>query len=150
MRRRRNNGFTQQARLNRGFVSASSTVQNNSDNTVWMTACPPPSYENIYDSSFSINRLPDYNSTIIKNKKQTKAQKENESNVISVQVSAEALEQPLNEETTQPTVINDLSLQSNINPDILDVAVIGADTNNRPQSIQEVTVKQEHLNELKN
>jgi hypothetical protein len=89
--RRRNRGFTQstQARINRGFIANSPDNSNN----IWMTAYPPPSYENIYNSSFSINtnRLPDYNSTIV-TKKTNKNDTDNNNNNNN-NVSEQILEQ---------------------------------------------------------
>ena len=114
--RRRNRGFTQstQARINRGFIANSPDNNNN----IWMTAYPPPSYENIYNSSFSINtnRLPDYNSTIV-TKKTNKNDTDNNNNNNNNNVSEQILEQSTANLATEPVT------NTNQNQDLTDVQI---------------------------
>lgn len=73
--RRRNHYMAQRARhANRGYVPNSHSEDNNGDGNggIWTTAYPPPSYDNIYENSVPINPLPDYNSTLTNQTKETK------------------------------------------------------------------------------
>ena len=86
--RRRNSLIANRTRQNQGYVPNSQSDQgtsnggfDNNNPRVWTTtAYPPPSYDNIYESSLPINPLPDYNSSLNNLVKKTDLRKNEQTN----------------------------------------------------------------------
>ncbi len=127
--RRRNNLIANRSRQNQGYVPNIQTEQgvNNggfeNNPRVWTTAYPPPSYDNIYESSLPINPLPDYNSSLNNLVKKKDQQKTDRTDTEEVPLSNIESNSVVFSNPDQMVTINN----PNFNMNNVNVDIIGAD-----------------------
>ena len=111
------------ARQNQGYVPNSISDQSNNGNeAIWTTAYPPPSYDNIYESSQPVNPLPDYNSTLTNAKKEDKITK-NESRL--VEETQAPIQAPTSPDSYNVAYTNQEEIVTFTNPQFNPIDIIG-------------------------